>query len=48
MKAFLKEQAGELTEYDDKLVRQLVERVEVLGDKIVVGFKSGTEVLIKS
>ncbi|WP_310603405.1 DNA recombinase [Anaerosporobacter sp.] len=44
MTAFLDEQTGEMIEYDDKLVRQLVERVEVLGDKMTVGFKSGLEV----
>lgn len=41
MTALLEEQADEMTEYDDKLVRQLVERVEVHGDKMVVTFKSG-------
>ena len=44
MTAFLKEQSGEMTEYDDKLVRQLVERVDVLGAKITVTFKSGLEI----
>jgi len=41
MTTFLKEQTGKLTEYDDKLVRQLVERVEVIEDKLLVEFKSG-------
>jgi len=41
MTTFLKEQTGKLTEYDDKLVRQLVERVEVLEDKLQIEFKSG-------
>lgn len=30
-----------MAEYDDKLVRQLVERIEVHDDKMVVIFKSG-------
>ncbi len=41
MTAFLKEQAGEMAEYDDKLVQQLMERIEVHDDKMVVIFKSG-------
>lgn len=46
MMAFLKEQTCEVTEYDDKLVRQLVERVEIQCDKVTVAFKSGLEVEI--
>ena len=41
MTTFLKAQTGKLTEYDDKLVRQLVERVKVLEDKLQIEFKSG-------
>lgn len=44
MEHFLKEQGGELTEYDDKLVRQLVERVTVEDKRLVVQFKSEIEV----
>ena len=44
MTAFLKEQTGEMSEYDDKLVRQLVERIDVIGEKMTVAFKSGLEV----
>jgi Flp pilus assembly secretin CpaC len=47
MVVFLKEQTGELTEYDDKMVRQLVERVEVLEDKMTVTFKSEIEIEIR-
>jgi len=46
MTAFLKEQTGEMTEYDDKLVRQLVERIDVIGEKMAVAFKSGLEIEI--
>jgi len=46
MTAFLKEQTGEMTEYDDKLVRQLVERIDVIGEKMTVAFKLGLEVEI--
>ena len=41
MTEFLEAQTGQMEEYDDKLVRQLVERVEVLEDKLLVEFKSG-------
>ena len=44
MTDFLREQSGEMTEYDDKLVRQLVEQVDVLGEKITVRFKSRLEI----
>lgn len=46
MVVFLKEQTGELTDYDDMLVRKLVERIEVIGDKMKVTFKSGLEIEI--
>lgn len=36
--------SGKLTEYDDKLVRQLVERVTVREEQFVVRFKSEIEV----
>jgi len=44
MAGFLKKQDGLLTEYDVKLVRQLIERITVLEDKLTVVFKSGIEV----
>jgi len=47
MTAFLNEQTCEMTEYDDKLVRQLVERVDVLGEKMTVAFKSGLEIEVE-
>ena len=42
-----RQRIAEMTEYDDKLVRQLVERVDVLGEKITVGFKSGLEIEVE-
>jgi len=47
MAMFLQEQSVQITEYDDKLVRQLVERVTVVEEKMVVRFKSGIETEIK-
>ena len=44
MREFLYEQSYELEEYDDQLVRNLVEKVTVHGDKISIEFKSGVEV----
>lgn len=40
MMTFLKVQDGKMTEYDDKLVRQLIERVEVHKERLTVIFKS--------
>ena len=34
-------QSGIITEYDDKLTRQLVEKITVFEDKLQVSFKSG-------
>ena len=41
---FLKEQVVRLEEYDDKLVRMLVEKVMVFEGYIKVEFKSGVEI----
>lgn len=41
MGAFLKEQPTVLTEYDEPLVRRLIEKVTVHEDKFTVEFKSG-------
>lgn len=44
LEEFLKGCDGQVLEYDDALVRKLVERVTVRDDGFVVGFKSGLEV----
>lgn len=44
MKDFLQGQRGKFIEYEDKLVRQLVESVMVNEDNLVVTFKSGLEI----
>ena len=44
MKAFLEEQADIPAEYDEQLVRRLIEKVTVFDEKITVRFKSGVEI----
>ena len=44
MKALLEEQADIPLEYDEQLVRRLVEKVTVYEDKIKVDFRSGMEI----
>ena len=47
MRSFLREQPTEVAEYDEKLVRRLIEKVTVYGEKYVVEFKSGIRVETK-
>jgi len=44
MSAFLQEQPATITEYDEQLVRRLIEKVTVYEDKFTVEFKSGVTV----
>ena len=44
MTDFLNMQTGGITEFDDKLVRKLIEKAIVYDDRIVVEFKSGLEI----
>lgn len=44
MTDFLNEQSCELEEYDEQLVRWLIEKVTVFHDKFAVEFKSGVEI----
>jgi len=37
-------QTGDITEFDDKLVRKLIEKAIVYDDRLVVEFKSGLEI----
>ncbi|WP_205623402.1 integrase [Desulfosporosinus sp. HMP52] len=46
MSAFLQEQPTSLTEYDEVLVRRLIQKVTVYEDKFTVEFKSGLTVEI--
>ena len=43
LEAFLAEQTSEVTEYDEELVRQLIEKITVYDDHLVFEFKSGLE-----
>ena len=47
MTEFLTMQSGIITEYDDKLTRQLVEQITVLGDKLQAAFKSGVDIEVE-
>ena len=47
MTDFLNTQTGDIAEFDDKLVRKLVEKAIVYDDRIVVEFKSGLEIEVK-
>jgi site-specific DNA recombinase len=44
MSAFLQEQPTTITEYDEQLVRRLIEKVTIYEDKFTVEFKSGVTV----
>jgi len=44
MGTFLQEQPIALTEYDEPLVRRLIEKVTIYEDKFTVEFKSGVTV----
>ena len=44
MSTFLKKQSTALAEYDEHLVRRLIEKVTVYEDKFTVEFKSGVTV----
>ena len=47
MNTFLKEQPTNLNEYDETLIRRLIEKVYVHEDKFTVEFKSGLTVDIE-
>jgi len=44
---FLNTHTGDITEFDDKLVRKLVEKATVYDDRLMVEFKSGLEIEVK-
>ena len=47
MGAFLREQPSTLTEYDEPLIRRLIEKVIIYEDKFTVEFKSGLTVNVE-
>jgi len=46
MTDFLNTQTSDIAEFDDKLVRKLVEKATVYDDRLVVEFKSGLEIVV--
>lgn len=44
MREFMEQQSAEVTEYDEPLVRRLIERVTVYDERFEVEFKSGAKV----
>jgi site-specific DNA recombinase len=48
MTDFLNEQSCELQEYDEQLVRRLIEKITIFDDKVTVEFKSSVEIDIES
>lgn len=44
MRVFLEEQVNETFEYDEQLVRRLVEIITVYEERLIVEFKSGLEI----
>ena len=47
MQRFLAEQTQDITEYDEQLVRKLIEKITVYEEKVTVEFKSGTSVDVR-
>jgi len=47
MAEFLKEQSIELLEYDEQLVRRLIEKITVVDDYLNIKFKSNVEIEIE-
>ncbi|HZJ77409.1 MAG TPA: hypothetical protein VFD52_01215 [Clostridia bacterium] len=44
MSTFLKKQSTALAEYDEQLIRRLIEKVTIHEDKFIIEFKSGVTV----
>ena len=47
MQQFLAEQTKDITEYDERLVRKLIEKITIFDRKVTVEFKSGTSVDVR-
>ncbi|MDO5431794.1 recombinase family protein [Eubacterium sp.] len=47
MQQFLAEQTQDITEYDEQLVRRLIEKITVYEEKVTVEFKSGTSLDVR-
>ena len=47
MQQFLAEQKYDITEYDEQLVRRLIDKITVYDERATVEFKSGTSVDVR-
>ncbi len=47
MKAFLNSQTTEIEDYDEQMVRRLIEKITVYDDKLIFEFKSGMNIDLK-
>ena len=48
LEAFLADQTTEVTDYDEGLVRQLIEKITVYDDHLAFEFKSGLEIEVEA
>ena len=47
MKDFLEKQTDRISEYDEQLVRKMIEKITIYDDKFVIEFKSGTSLDVR-
>ena len=47
MKNFLENQTDRISEYDEQLVRKMIEKITIYDDKFVIEFKSGTSLDVR-
>ena len=47
MRQFLQMQTNRVTEYDEQMVRRLIEKITVFDDKLIFKFKSGMTLELK-
>lgn len=47
MRQFLRTQTNRITEYDEHMVRRLIEKITVFDDKLIFEFKSGMTLELK-
>lgn len=47
MQEFLKNQTDRIGEYDEQLVRKMIEKITIYDDKFVIEFKSGTSLDVR-
>lgn len=47
MRIFLEQQTSRTTEYDERLVRRMIEKIVVFSDRFEFTFKSGTSITLK-